>query len=564
MSSLPENDIHPNSFGDTGSSVSEAHFVPQSRASVIRIATFAFFKQNSQIRPVSRVEPALLHSINEAITTANVNLEKHERFASLRRLTPSAIVDAILKCFQICLVVQSDQENRWEDMLAVYENSGENEGLYVGEPGRLRQLVNVFDPDMGRKGADDVIDLLRGQAPMRQMTIDRDLVPVQNGIFNYKTKELLPFDQNYVFTSKVRTSYVVDPESPVIKDAFGSWDVESWVEELHDDPELIDLTWKVIGALVRPLVGWKKCIMPFDERGNNGKGTLLVLMRQLLGPRSWTSIQINKFSDKNERAKIVGKMAVLTDENDVGSFAKEAADFKSCVTHDPVSIEMKFEKAFNYTFWGLMVQCLNGWPKAKDKSDSFYRRQLFIPFSKSFEGRENSAIKDDYLTRTEVLEYVLHRVLHMPDYYKLPAPAACLAVLEEYKQSNDPVRMFWEEFGSEYVWDLLPTNFLYDHYKNWFDKSNPSGTVMSAMEFSRQLVAIVRDADGWVPGSHRVSQRMRAAEPLLGPWFLQVWSGFQAKNPVRGFLRTTAPRPTSVGATGQDLSDIVEGVMRNA
>ena len=73
-----------------------------------------------------------------------------------------------------------------------------------------------------------------------------------------------------------------------------------------------------------------------------------------------------------------------------------------------------------------MVQCLNEMPRIKDKSDSFYRRQLFIPFTKCFTGEERKYIKQDYLKRTEVLEYVLYRVLNM-NYYELDTPQTCQA-----------------------------------------------------------------------------------------------------------------------------------------
>ena len=51
-----------------------------------------------------------------------------------------------------------------------------------------------------------------------------------------------------------------------------------------------------------------------------------------------------------------------------------------------------------------MVQCLSHC--IKDRSDSFYRIQSFVPFVKSFTGAERKYIKNDYLERKEVLEYV--------------------------------------------------------------------------------------------------------------------------------------------------------------
>ena len=78
-------------------------------------------------------------------------------------------------------------------------------------------------------------------------------------------------------------------------------------------------------------------------------------------------------------------------------------------------------------------------PRVKDKSDSFYRRQLFIPFTKCFTGAERKYIKDDFLKRKEVVEYVMYKVLNMY-YYQFDVPEACKNALEEYKEFNDPVR----------------------------------------------------------------------------------------------------------------------------
>ncbi len=70
-----------------------------------------------------------------------------------------------------------------------------------------------------------------------------------------------------------------------------------------------------------------------------------------------------------------------------------------------------------------MNQCNNEMPKVRDRSESYYRRCLMVPFSHSFTGNERSYIKNDYITRQDVLEYVLWSVLNMAEYYELDEPA---------------------------------------------------------------------------------------------------------------------------------------------
>ena len=73
------------------------------------------------------------------------------------------------------------------------------------------------------------------------------------------------------------------------------------------------------------------------------------------------------------------------------------------ITGDTIQVNRKFKAPISFKFKGFMVQCLNEMPRVKDKSDSFYRRQLFIPFTKCFTGAERKYIKDCLLytsTRT--------------------------------------------------------------------------------------------------------------------------------------------------------------------
>ena len=107
-------------------------------------------------------------------------------------------------------------------------------------------------------------------------------------------------------------------------------------------------------------------------------------------------------------------VAIIVDENDVGTYIDKAANLKAIVTGDVIQINRKFKTPIPYQFKGFMVQCLNEMPRVKDKSDSFFRRQLFIPFTKCFTGAERKYIKQDYLKRKEVLEYGLS----FPDTYQ--------------------------------------------------------------------------------------------------------------------------------------------------
>ena len=137
----------------------------------------------------------------------------------------------------------------------------------------------------------------------------------------------------------------------------------------------------------------------------------------------------------------MGALAVFTDENSVGNYLEESEELKAAITHDVVHIEQKGKDIIDFIFHGLIVQCINQLDRTRDKSDSFYRRLLIVPFDKTFTGAERKYIKHDYLNRKDVLEYVLYRVLHM-NHYEFSEPKACRMALGVFKEENETVLQF--------------------------------------------------------------------------------------------------------------------------
>lgn len=414
------------------------------------------------------------------------------------------------------------------DLLGLYMHDGVQRGLYVTAESYFHRISRDLNPNLTKADMETMFRKLRDNAPQRSMTNEKHLVAVNNGVFDFNTKELLSFTPELVFTSKSRVDYVANPVNPVIVMPDGvDWDVVSWVNDLSDDTEVQELLWEVMSASVRPNVSWDKAALFYSERGNNGKGTLCRLIRNLVGAGSHTAIPIADFGKDFMLEPLVHSAAVIVDENDVGVFIDKAANFKAVVTGDLVQINRKFKSTISLRFRGVVIQCLNAFLATKDKSDSFARRQLFIPFVKDFRGIERKYIKDDYLSRQGVLEYVLWRVLHM-NHVEFSNPAACEALLDEYREHNDPVRDFWSEMKEQLVWDFVPFTFLYDLYGGWMKMANPGGKPVQRKRFVGEIARLViDDGDRWtcadVTKNHRPGKRMDKAEHLIMEYGLTEW-----------------------------------------
>ena len=533
-----------------------------------------FATQNQEVLDAKGVEFQLLNRINNRLIAenANYNLKGTRAFQTLSTLSPAVIADCMLHRNRIVRIMLSDKNTDPNyDVLAVYMDHGPDTGIYVTDEVSIRVLARAYNYSISPKELDHVIDMLKDNAPRVMVNTERDLIAVNNGIFDYKTKTLLPFTPEIVFTAKSAIDYKANPVNPVIhNDADGTdWNIESWMDDLNDDPEIVNLLWEIMSAIIRPNVAWDKTAWLLSEVGNNGKGTLLTLMRNLCGERAWTSIPVADFGKDFHLEPLIRTNAVLVDENDVGEYVDRAANLKAVITNDVILINRKNKTPIAYQFRGFMVQCVNDTPRFRDKSGSLYRRQLIIPFNKSFTGSERKYIKQDYMHRTEVLEYVLHRVLS-GNFYELSEPAAVKTALHRYKIENDPIRAFVEEFLDRMVWDLLPWRFLYALYRAWLVKDQPSNPPLGYNKFVQHLTLVLQDTPdegkNWIvtPAATRTQNRIVGDEPLAVEYDLHDWIDIQPAGgsmrkigiphnmPVstRGLLRATAT--ASSGSASDD------------
>ena len=534
------------------------------RNEVVRDVTKLYLSTLDPSNPPTKqvIQEELLREVENAYDLENAVRPKNKQWRYLQELLPTQIAEILLRLHPIINIACMGLEGNAEyDLLTIYQATGPDEGIYTSDERVFRNLIREYNYTIETKEINEILAILKDKAPRRVRNESKNLIAVNNGIFDYDTKTLMPFNPDYIFIAKSRINYNANATNPVIHNNEDNtdWDIETWMADLFDNQEITDLMWEILGAIIRPNVPWNKSAWFYSNTGNNGKGTLCELMRRLCGDGTYASIPLSDFSKDFALEPLTRATSIIVDENDVGAFIDKAANLKAVVTNDVIQINRKFKTPIAYKFKGFMVQCLNEYPRIKDKSNSFYRRQLFIPFAKCFTGTERKYIKHDYLQRKDVLEYALFRVLNT-NYYQLSEPQACKIALDEYKAFNDPIRQFADEILPYCKWDLLPFCFLYDLYKAWFKRNSPNGTMQGKTTFIQDLLAVIRDSSEWeCPDKSkqiRIGGRMAAAEPLIAEYGLTDWLNPRYKatddvklacHPVfkttqyRGILRISAP-----------------------
>lgn len=470
------------------------------------------------------------------------------------RLTFDEVAIILMTLFTFKNIQMTERAD--DTLLGIYinEKSSEKYGTYVTNTKYMFEIMERIVPNFKNKDMQDVLDKIERSAPTVEQTKDRHLFIVKNGIFDQRTGDLHDFDPKYVYLTKIPVEYDPNPINPVLIAADGyKWDVESWIRELAVDEDTTTLIWQVIADCLQPHYSRHKSIWFYSEKGNNGKGTIGQLIKNLLGRGNYASLSVSDFNHEFLKETLLGSAANISDENDVDVFIDSIKDYKASVTGDDININRKYEKPLRIQFFGTNIQMMNGLPKTKDKSDSFYRRLIIVPFLKSFTNNgERKYIKTDYIHETAVLQYVLYKALNMEfDEYITPESSSML--LESYKEKNNPVLEFWNELKDEFKWDLLPTQFLYDLFVKWFDINNPSGKVMSKRTFSDTLTGVIHALNApWEPKTGqndkvRSDNRMDQDEPLITEYGLD--------QPDRGGNPSSWMHPTYNGAVPEKRRD---------
>lgn len=471
------------------------------------------------------LESAILKASKMNFALHNDVADKLDKWRYPERLEAPQIAAAMNAIYTVCSINAAKNPVASEkNPIGVYMEDGPNKGIYVTDEIVLHQIASRFDYCMNSKKFKEVVCHLRDIVPVVEREYNQDLICVNNGIFDYKAKKLMPHSKEHVFLSKSHVDYDESAENPMIQMPDGEfWDVESWMAGLSDDPEIVNLLWEGLSALLRPMVPWNKSLWLYSQTGNNGKGTYCELARNIVGEGSYASIQLDQFSNEFMLEPLVHAGAIIVDENDVGIYIDRSANLKAVITNDVIAINRKFKEPIAYRFFGFMIQCLNEYPKIRDRSDSFYRRQLFVPMDKCFTGKTREYIKTDYLRRPEVLRYVLKKVLS-GNFYRLSEPAAARSVLEDFRESNDPTLQFWLEVKDDLQWDLLPWTFLYDLYKEWYKRNVKDSAAISKSRFMTEIRTIATRGGQWVvlPKTTKipVAGRMATAELLIDEYGL--------------------------------------------
>ena len=338
-----------------------------------------------------------------------------------------------------------------EDTSIIYSYNF-SEGIYTGQEAYINRAIAKLEFRFDPRKYTQVYKFLKTQLPFSAKLENKNLIAVNNGVFNSKIKQLEPFNPKYFITSKLATNYnshAINNYS-VIKETY--FDVDKWFLSIaNGDEELVRVLWEMINEAVNPNHTREKMAILYGE-GNNGKGTLQAMLTNLIGIENISTLTPHEFSGEFKLEMLQGKVCNIGDDIS-NKYLDDVSNLMSIVTGDPVAVNRKGKSVITARFRLFNIFSANKLPKIRNKTQGAYRRLLILPFKADFNGQvQDRRIKDEYLKNKIILEYILYKALHL-DFERFSDTNATEHMLEEYKEDNDYLYSFVKDW---YVHRKLP------------------------------------------------------------------------------------------------------------
>ena len=309
-----------------------------------------------------------------------------------------------------------------------------------------------------------------------------ELIAFSNGLYNIRDGSFKEFTPDVVITNKIPWPY-----NPAAYNEL----LDHTLDKIAcNRPEIRALLEEMIGSTFyrsNTVAGGRSFILTGE--GANGKSTILVALKTLLGVQNIASLDLKELGDRFKTAELFGKLANIGD--DIGDeFIANASVFKKLVTGDRVNVERKGQDPFEFNNYSKFLFSANNIPRIKDKTGAVQRRLVIVPFDAKFTPNDadfRPFIKDE-LCEQGSMEYLallglqgLKRVLGNAQF---TTSSRVQGQLDEYEENNNPIIGFINEVGVDGI-ENEATDSVYRRYKEYCIANNFQA--LSKIEFSRQI-----------------------------------------------------------------------------
>lgn len=363
--------------------------------------------------------------------------------------------------------------------------------------GRIKEYIAGYDKSLVTMNTvNEVFNQLSTDlnfVSIDELNTDEGIINFGNGILKVDAENavLLPHSSEYLSTVQIPCEWKDElVETPVF---------DRYLDDLASgDGEIKRLLLQFIGVVISNVKGYrlKKALFLYGP-GDTGKSQLKSLCERLIGNDNFCSADFNEFEERFGTSALYGKR--LTGSSDASYMSvKELKTFKKLTGGDSIHAEFKGQKAFDFTYNGLIWLCMNALPKfGGDNGEWVYRRIMPVECRNVIpaEKQDKELLDRMYAERCGIVQkavIALQSVIAAG--YHFDVPESVIRARDQYKKDNESVECFFEECvirrPERKVNDCCTAGRMYDVYRGWCRK-NTHGFAKTEKEFREDMTRLL-------------------------------------------------------------------------
>ncbi len=421
-------------------------------------------------------------------------MSKGDNFVLSGKFGPYVNVDAVVDTlryqnhFVTIFGKQSEQIWAYED--GIYKLTG-------------REIIqteseNLLGTWAKTKVINEIIAKIKRQTAISREEFDnipKELLPLKNGVLNFKTGEFSDYNPKYYFKTKIDVKY--NPKAECSK-----W-LDFIEQTFYSDDILVIQEW------------WGFCLYRdyFEKKGfigvgsaDTGKSVFQNVLLKFFGTQNTSGLSLQKISMDNNFSKssLYGKYVNLYDDMSAKDI-NETGGFKMVTGRSPITAEYKFGDEFQFINFAKMTFCCNKIPAIKDTDDiTYYNRWFPIPFDNVVQESEKDKFLIEKLTTEEEMSGILNwaleglnRLVKNGKFSYNKSPEEIKSIMD---RSSHPLAEFTQDCLEECQDSKITKEEMFQIYSEWAKQKNKSRVTIDKLgkQLPRYANFIIDTRDGKV------------------------------------------------------------------
>ena len=297
-----------------------------------------------------------------------------------------------------------------------------------------------------------------------QLNADPWLFNCANGTIDLRNGELQPHRREDLITCLSPVAY--DPEAAYVE-------FERFIYDVHANNDAV--VYFLQNSFGYALTGdcREQCFWFFWGSGANGKGTLLNIIREIMGTyaihiSTETLLARNAPGEiRNDIAQLDGPRFVTASEIDKGRRLGESL-VKELTGQDPIRARFLYGDPFQFIPQFKLFVNTNNKPTIRDQSNAIWRRLKMVRFGRDYRNNPDGELPERLRAEMPgILLWMVQGCLNWQKYGHLWEPEEVIEATEDYRAEMDLLRDFIEEMCIVGPGLEATSGDLYKAYGDW-------------------------------------------------------------------------------------------------